>query len=172
MTLSGLVPLAAAATVAAVQLPPAVDVAGTSLHLASCGVRDTFWIEHYAAGLYVAPGASLHSVRDPNRPKAVRLQVIEDRWLPEQIPAKWREALESELNPGPMNRLRGAFAGLTDGDIVTLAYLPGEGIDMQVNGATVVRAPGHGTIDAVLEAWAEGEGVSEKLERLKREYAC
>lgn len=164
--------LATAATVAGVQLPDSLALGAQPLRLVSCGVRETLWIDHYAAGLYLPPGRALQELKSPQTPKAVRLQVIEGAWLPERIPGKWRGALEAELAQEPMTQVRTAYRGLSNGDIVSFAYLPREGVTMSVNGRTVLRVPGHAVIDRILETWAGEDPISGKLERLTLKHPC
>lgn len=164
--------LAAAATVAGVQLPDSLTTGAQPLQLVSCGVRDTLWIDHYVAGLYLPPGRTLQELRSPKTAKAVRLQVIDGAWLPERIPGKWRGALEAELEQEPMSRVRTAYRGLSKGDVVTFAYLPGEGVTMSVNRSTVLRAQGHDVIDAILETWSGEDPISGKLQRLALKHPC
>lgn len=164
--------LVAAAMLAGVQLAATLPVGGEALELASCGVRDTLWIDHYVAALYLPPGASMQAARDPASAKAVRMHVVESRYLPERIPQPWREALAGELAREPMFRVRVEYQDLTDGDVVTIAYAPGSGVTMRVNGRTVTRIPGHDAIDAILEAWAGQDPISGKLRRLAMKHPC
>ncbi|HEX6267253.1 MAG TPA: chalcone isomerase family protein [Burkholderiales bacterium] len=163
---------AEAATLAGVRLEPTLQVGGQTLALASCGVRDTLWIDHYAAGLYLPKGDSPQTVQDGSRPKAVRMKVIQARFLPDNIPEKWRGALKSELRHEPMVRVREAYDRLADGDVVTFAYGPQQGVTMSVNGKTVVNTPGHAVIDSILKAWSGKDPVTGKLNRLTLEHPC
>ena len=167
-----LVSAAAAATLAGVQLAPSLELGGRKLELVSCGVRDTLWIDHYAAGLYVPYGSSAHAARDAGAAKAVRLKVIQARYLPERVPEKYREALQRELAREPMVKVRRAYDRLSDGDVVTFTYLPTEGVTMLVNGRQVMQAPGHDAIESILEAWSEKDPISGKLHRLRLEHPC
>lgn len=170
--MSFVISVAAAATVGGVELPPQMPVSGKRLELVSCGVRDTLWIDHYAAGLYVPPGGSTQAAADPKRPKAVKMKVINAQYLPERIPEKWRKALNSELAREPMVRVRKAYGNLRDGDEVTFTYVPKDGTTMTVNGKVVTDGLGHDIIDSILSAWAEGDPVSGKLHRLELEHPC
>lgn len=170
--LSWLISAAAAATLADVHLPPTMSVGGRELELVACGVRDTLWIDHYVAGLYVPKGESPRTAKDGRRPKAVRMQVVQSAFLPSSIPERWRRALQSELAQEPMQRVRRAYARLGDGDVVIFGYVPEEGVTMQVNGTLVVRAPGHALIDSILHAWAGKDAISGKLQRLALEHPC
>jgi hypothetical protein len=102
----------------------------------------------------------------------VRMHIVESRFLPERIPQPWREALAGELEREPMFRVRVEYGDLTDGDVVTIAYAPESGVTMRVNGRTVTRTPGHGAIDAILEAWAGQDPISGKLRRIAMKHPC
>ncbi|HEX6321193.1 MAG TPA: chalcone isomerase family protein [Burkholderiales bacterium] len=164
---------ALAATLAGAQIPDALETEAGTLRLVSCGVRDTLWVDHYVAGLYVPPGATAQAVRDAGEPKAVRMQVLNAQWLPDNVPEKWRGALRKELRREPMAQVRAAYHRLTDGDVVTFTYLPGSGgVRMTVNGHRVMQTPGHEVIQTILEAWAERDPISGKLHRLRLEHPC
>jgi hypothetical protein len=47
--------------------------------------------------------------------------------------------------------------------VVTILYLPYQGMTMRVNGTTVARAPDHAAVDSILVARAEQESVSTKF---------
>ena len=163
---------AIAATIGGVTLPPTLHVGDRALELVSCGVRDTLWIDHYAAGLYVPTGQSATAAKDGRQTTAVLMKIIQARYLPEDIPSKWRHALAAELQREPMMRVRRAYDGLSNGDVVTFAYVPRQGTTMRVNGRLVLDVEGHLVIDAILDAWAEQDRVDDKLHRLALEHPC
>lgn len=163
---------AAAASLAGVQLQPEIIVDGQPLALASCGVRETLWIDHYVAALYLAPGSPPTAAQDERESKVVRLHIVDSLFLPARIPGKWRRALEREVPPEPMQRLQQAYRRLLDGDALTISYAPRTGLAMRLNGEEVLRLGGHDAIDSILEAWAEDLPVEEKLRRLASEHPC
>ena len=163
---------AAAVMRAGVDLPRYLQTERGLLELAVCGVRDTFWIDHYVTAVYVPRGETLLVVRDPEYAKAIRLHVIESRYLPPQIPDKWRRALAGALDDKAMARVNAAYRSLVDGDVITIAYTPTRGIVFSLNGRIVVQGRGHGVIHAVLQEWAEGESIPGKLENLRDRYPC
>ena len=60
---------ATARTLADVQLPPHARLGDRQLALSSCGVRDTLWIEHDVAALYLPSGSPMtQAMRDANNP--------------------------------------------------------------------------------------------------------
>jgi hypothetical protein len=160
------------AEVAGVHLEPSVKVGGQSLRLVSCGVRDTLWMDAYAAGLYVPQGSGPQAARVPTRAKAVRMKIINATYLPDDIPEKWRDVLQRELKHEPMAMVRQAYDGLSDGDVVMFTYLPAKGVTMSVNGRQITRTSGHSLIDSILHAWAEKDPVAGRLHRLKLEHPC
>lgn len=163
---------ATAASLAGVELAGVLDTDAGPLELVSCGVRDTLWIEHYVAGLYVPGGDSVHATSDAGRAKAVRLHVVDAKYLPERLPEKWREALLRELDGTSMSRIRSAYRALGDGDVLTVLYVPQQGVTMWSNDQFIVHAPGHGVIDSILNTWRENEPLAEKLDRLSVEHRC
>jgi hypothetical protein len=172
MAASFLTSVAAAVSLAGVPLAPQMDLEGRAVVLRSCGIRDTLWIEHYVAALYVPPGASVHAVSDPAQPKVIRIHILERRWLPRELPHKWLAALQQALPDEPLRRVRVAYSALADGDEVLIAYVPQRGTDMRVNGSIVTRALGHGVIDSLLSTWATREPLASKLDRLASTHPC
>ena len=163
---------ARAAKVGGVELTDALEVSGHRLELASCGVRDTMWIDHYAAGLYVPSGAGAKAAADAKQATAVRMKIINARYLPGDIPAKWRGALDRELGHEPMMRVRRAYDKLQDGDVVTFSYVPSQGVTMQLNDRKVIDVGGHAVIDSILAAWRGRDPIGEKLHRLALHHRC
>jgi hypothetical protein len=149
--------IAQAATVAGVQLRPVIRWAGEELVLTSCGVRDTLWIEHYVAGLYVPRGTrAVSAVRDPNKSKVLVVQVLNTYFFPPRLPEKWRKPLQASLSADKFAQVSAAYQNLLNGDTMQYSYSPDTGLAMTVNGERVINA-GHGVIDALLRAWQRDE---------------
>jgi hypothetical protein len=100
------------------------------------------------------------------------MYVIEGRYLPDEIPARWRDALESALDEHTARAVRKSFSLLSSGDLVTIAYFPRRGVAMSVNGRVIAQTSGHRVVDAVVQAWAFGAPLTKKLERLALEHPC
>jgi len=170
-----LVACSAAASVerAGVELPETVRAGDRSLALASCGVRDTLWIEHYVAALYLLPGVQVaEALRDPRQPKAILMHVVRAAYLPERIPEKYRVPLADELRREPLARVRAAYRSLAAGDRVWITYAPSTGLTIAVNDRVIARAPGHALIESTLRTWAGEDPLSGKLRRLLLEHPC
>jgi hypothetical protein len=157
----------------AVQVPSAMLVGNQQLPAASCATRDTLWIHHYAAALYVPPReAPVDALEDPKQPKALRVQILSKTLLPKEMPKKWRDTLEQELDLAAFGAVRNAWHKLAVGDQVTVAYAPGPGVTLELNERLVARTPRHEVIDALLRAWADGAPVREQVDRVVAKHPC
>jgi hypothetical protein len=157
----------------AFQVPSAMRLGDVQLPAASCATRDTLWIHHYAAALYVPPRESaIDALQNPQQPKALHVQILSKAFLPKDLPKKWRETLQSELDSASFGAIRDAWHGLAVGDRVTLAYLPGPGMTLQLNERVVARTPKHEVIDALLKTWADGEPVPQRVNRIVASHPC
>jgi len=130
---------------------------------AACGVRQTLWIEHYAAQLHVPAGKTAAALHDPQQPKMLRMRILNSMLMPSDIPRRWRDALQPVLDAETMRRLRAGYRTLQEGDTVVVTYEPQRGVKLRINERTVADAKGHGAIDALLAAWAHNTPVEQKL---------
>jgi len=157
----------------AVQVPSALRIGNQSLPATSCATRETLWIHHYVAALYVPPRAAPDTaLQDPKQPKALHVQILSKSFLPKDLPKKWNHTLEAQLDSAAMSAIRTAWQQLSVGDQVTIAYAPGPGVTLQLNDRLIVRTPKHGVIDALLHAWAEGEPVPQRVNRIVARHPC
>ena len=157
----------------AIQVPGALRVGNQSLPAASCATRDTLWIHHYVAALYVPPKtAPAAALQDPKEPKALHIQVLSRSLLPKDLPVKWRDTLEAHLDLPSFTSVRLAWREVAVGDQVTIAYVPGSGVTLQLNDRVVARSPRHDVVDALLQTWAENEPISERVNRVIARNPC
>jgi len=157
----------------AIQVPGALRVGNQSLPAASCATRDTLWIHHYVAALYVPPKtAPAAALQDPKQPKALHIQVLSRSLLPKDLPVKWRDTLEAHLDLPSYTSVRLAWREVAVGDRVTIAYVPGSGVTLQLNDRVVARTTRHEVVDALLQTWAETEPISERVNRVIARNPC
>lgn len=157
----------------AIQVPSAVRVGNQQLPATSCATRDTLWIHHYAAALYVPPRESpIAALQDPGQPKALHVQILSKSFLPKEMPKKWRDTLEQHLDGNAYGAIRNAWRQLSVGDRVTVAYAPGPGVTLELNDQLVARSPRHDVIDALLRTWAEGEPVPQRVNQTVAKHPC
>jgi len=158
---------------AAVQVPSGLRVGSETLPVRSCATRDTLWIHHYAAALYVPQRAAPEvALQDPQQPKALHVQILSKSFLPRDLPKKWNQALASELDGGAMNAIRSAWQQVSVGDRVTIAYAPGPGVTLQLNERVVARSPKHDVVNALLKTWADGEPVPQRVNQTVAKHPC
>ena len=153
--------------------PPTVTQGGTRLAAASCSVRQTLWIEHYSTVLYLPRRApAQEEMVSPLAPKALEIAIIDPRFLPRDIPRKWREPIEKHLDREARDRATAAYRSLLAGDRLTLSYAPDQGVALRINDRLVAQSVGHGLVDAILETWADDEPMRKKLQRVIARNAC
>lgn len=154
-------------------LPNALRVGNQALAPASCSVRKTLWIEHYAASLYVPPQASpVDAMQDARRPKALQVVILSKAFLPAELPKKYRRTLERELDSDTMSKVRSAYKELGPGDRITLSYEPRAGMSLEKNGDVVATTRSHAVIEALLQEWADGKPVPERLSSTIQRNPC
>ena len=154
-------------------VPAAPKASSQPLAAASCYVRKTLWIQHYAASLYVPPQASaVDAVQDASWPKALQVLILSKTFLPAELPKKYRKTLESQLDGDTMGKVRAAYKELAPGDLITLAYEPGPGMSLEVNGDVVATTRSHAVIEALLRTWADDAPVPERLSSTIQRNPC
>lgn len=165
--------ISAVATAGALALPSVLQVGDEMLAAASCGMRETLWIDHYVATLYVRPGDAADSaLLDPRRAKALEIRVINKSFMPADIPKRYRRALDSQLDDETMERLREAYRALRPGDTIRIAYLPERGASVSVNGRAIVSTREHHIIEAILFTWADGKPLDQHLRAMLAKHPC
>lgn len=157
----------------ALPVPPLMQVGTQSLAPASCATRNTLWIHHYAAALYVPLRSSPVAVlQDPKQPKALQVEILNRAFLPREMPKRWRRTLASGLDGKSLGSITAAWQRLGAGDRVTIAYAPGPGVSLKVNDRLVAAAPSHDLVDALLRTWADHEPVPERVSRVIARNPC
>jgi chalcone isomerase-like protein len=145
-------------------LPAGMQVGNQPLSAASCALRQTLGIKHYQAALYVPSRESPVAVmQDPTRPKALQVELRSKTFMPTEIPKKWRRTLEQQLAGNDLKRVREAYQELRPGDVITVAYAPGPGVSVRVNGGLVATTPNHLLVEAMLSTWAAHDPVPKRL---------
>ena len=158
---------------AAIQVPSGLRVGNQVLPARSCATRDTLWIHHYAAALYVPPRARPEvALEDPQQPKALHVQILSKSFLPRDLPKKWDQTLQSQLDRQSMSAIQSAWHDISVGDRVTIAYAPGPGVTLQLNERLVARSPRHEVVDALLHTWADGEPVPQRVSQAVAKHPC
>jgi len=154
-------------------LPGSLRLGDQTLAAASCARRETLGLSHYTATLYVRAGDSAPlALLDPNRAKVFEIGILSRAFMPLEIPRKYRRALDELLDDDDMDRLREAYRALRPGDLVRVAYLPGAGLNLSVNGQRVITTPEHRVVESILVTWANGKPLDQHLRATLAKHPC
>jgi hypothetical protein len=110
------------------------------------------------------PGGAA-ALRDSETPKAIRIEVVYDGSLPDQIPGAWQGELLPVLDPRQQEKLRDAYAQLKPNDWVSIDYVPSRGTTVTVLGERVLVDRGQELMGAFLDLWVGQTPVSEEMKQ-------
>lgn len=152
---------------AALIAQPATLHNGTdALALAGRATRSRLFglVDIYGVALYVPQGrATIDSIRSARVPVALRVEILYNGSLPDEIPSKWREELMPELGSAQQQSLTRAYARLESGDVIEIRFAPGRGTTVSVSGTRVLADKGFGLMAAFLSIWIGQTAVSEEI---------
>jgi hypothetical protein len=163
-------PHASAVEVAGVKVEETASLDGAQLVLNGAGLRTRFFFKVYVGALYVAQRSG-----DPvalvaaDAPRLVRLHMLRelDR---EAILKAFREGIEKNSPSTAAAALRKLAqvekaipAELKPGQVVTVAYRPGVGTALGIEGGASASVEGKDFADAVLRIWLGDEPVDADL---------
>jgi hypothetical protein len=156
--------LAAEVTVGGVSFPESMAVDGHPLGLNGAGVHATWGVHLYAIALYLPTrSADIPAIYEDDVPKAFRIEVLHSGWGPHAVPEQWQAELYPQLTPEAAARLKEAYAALTKGDVIVIAYVPGVGTRIRVNDQPLLAGPGPGLMRAFLNLWIGPHPISPEL---------
>ncbi len=157
------------ATGQSLENPPTVTPAGTG-PLSRVGQATRVHLlgadELYTVALYADPSMSDRAhLTSPDVPKVLRIAIKYKDDLRRLISLNWRPELVPPLDAAATAHLRGTFAPLRYGDIVTIEYVPGKGTFVRVNKAEAVSGANHDLMLAFLDHWLGQRPLSEDIKR-------
>jgi hypothetical protein len=159
--ISLLVGVAFAAERAGVQLPDAMDVRGQNLVLNGLGVREAtiFNVNVYVAGLYVRQHSSEPSdILKKDEPKALHMVFVREVSRDQMVEA-WREGFEKNAGTrlasmqSRITQLDTWMADRKKGATLTFSYLPGQGVEVRVDGAVKGTLAGDDFAEVLFSIW-------------------
>ena len=162
-----------AAEMDGVVLPDSLNIANNELVLSGCGIREVLWTDVYMVALYMpVPTRDARPIFDRALAKAVRVEIIYDGDVPEEMPTEWRRYLRQELSRDVFRAFRNLYSELEQGDVLLAGFTPGAGTAVTVNNETVATSPDSNIVDALLELWIGHDPVSKNLRRLLLKGDC
>lgn len=150
---------AGAATLAGVNIPDTTDVAGHKLVLNGVGLRKKFVVKVYTGALYLpAKSNNAAAILATDQPRKQVMHFVFDVGK-DKIAEAWEEGLEDNT-PNASAEVKNNFKTLAswmeevkDGQEIVLAYVPGTGTTVTVNGKVKGTLAGKATSDAILNTW-------------------
>ena len=151
---------------------PSIALAGQPLVLQGTTVRSKFFIDVYSLALYTErrfkDGESLIAATGPRRAQLRFLRDV-DRARGE---AAWREAIEHAVDAderqrhaADIARFAALFPAAKNGDTITLDDIPGQGLTLQLNGATVGTIENPALFRTILKVWVGPNPIQTSLKK-------
>jgi len=157
--------------VAGIDLPDQMNAKEQSLLLNGAGVRTKFFMDIYAAGLYL-PQASkeANTIIEQDAPMALRLHVTSGLLSSEKMESATREGFEKSTggNTAPIQETIDAFINnfkdaIAENDVFDFVYVPAEGVNVYKNGELKSTIQGAEFKKALFGIWLSEDAVQEDL---------
>lgn len=163
LSLLSLLPVgASAAELAGVSLDERVTARdGTPLRLHGAGLREKFFFDIYVGALYLPrTGQSAEHIRATDQAGRVEMHFLYDEVSAKKLAKAWREGFAAN-NPKEVRDTIAArvetfidlFPAAQEGDVFTMAYVPGDGTVVRINGERVGAIDGGVFFRALLAVW-------------------
>jgi hypothetical protein len=129
--------------IAGIEMPDATDAGGAPLVLNGAGVRTKMFMDIYVGGLYLkAKSSDASRIIAADEPMAIRLHMVSGLVTSEAMEEATLEGYQNATggDTSPMQEHIDAFIEvfrepIAEGDIFTIAYEPGKGLQIYKNGA-------------------------------------
>jgi len=166
-----MVPSAYAREVGGKNLPESITVANDTLQLNGAGIREKFFMDIYACGLYLKNKSSdPQKIMSADEPMSIKMIVISGLMSQEKLVAALNEGFEKSTG-GNVDAFRdkiekyiAAHAGeIKKDDVFEYQYVPGEGMSVLKNGEKRTTVNGIDFKKAVMGIWLCDEPASEDL---------
>ena len=160
--------------IAGVRFDAQADLAGQALQLNGTGLRAVAWLKGYAAGLYLGqPAASTEAVLAQSGAKRLQMRMLVEvptaefvkafhKGVERNTPAGLQAGLAERM--AQFDALIQPLGKVRKGDLVNLDLLPGQGMQMSLNGKPLGAAiPGDDFYAALLRIFLGDKPVDDSL---------
>ncbi len=160
-----------AVEVGGVQLPESLNTDAQPLSLNGTGVRSKFFMDIYAAGLYLSETSSeATSIISQDKPMALRLHITSGLLSAEKMETATREGFEKSTggNTAPIQTTIDQFIdtfrdGIVENDVFDFVYAPAMGVNVFKNGELKKTVKGLDFKQALFGIWLSEDAVSDDL---------
>jgi hypothetical protein len=162
--------LAQAREVGGVTFPEEASVGGTMLPLNGVGIRERFFFDIYAAGLYLpTPTEDAVQAIESDVPKRIEVRFLYRHVTRQQAvdALRWR-LMESPAAASIADQVETFIGWLSDfdrGDQILFDYVPGVGTSVTLHGETKGMMPGLSFMRAVWGIFLGEKPITEQLKR-------
>ncbi|OUR69754.1 chalcone isomerase [Bermanella sp. 47_1433_sub80_T6] len=162
---------AMAVEVAGVQIPEKLAAQQQSLSLNGTGVRSKFFMDIYAAGLYLTEASKeAKTIIAQDKAMALRLHITSGLLSGEKMETATREGFEKSTqgNTAPIQGTIDAFIanfkdGIQENDVFDFVYSPESGVNVFKNGALKSTIKGLEFKQALFGIWLSEDAVQDDL---------
>ena len=157
--------------VGGVTLPATLEYQDQSLQLNGAGVREKFWIDLYAAGLYLdQKNNNAREILNSDKPMALKLHVVSKLITSEKMVEAVTEGFEKSTNgktapiQDEINNLLSFFKeDIHKNDVFDLVYIPGKGVVAYKNGKERGVVKGQDFKKALFGIWLSDKSADDDL---------
>jgi hypothetical protein len=144
-----------------------------SLVLNGLGIRYKFFFKIYIAALYLSETDSdAGSVLASDAPRRMVMHFLYDEVSGDKLVDGWNEGFENNLSDEQLQALQprieqfnSLFETVSEGDVILLDYIPGQGTVVSIRGQRKGVIDGHDFNRALLSIWLGEEPVGEELKQ-------
>ncbi len=159
--------------VGGVNVPESMNAGGHKIVLNGAGVREKFFIDIYAVGLYLkGKKSSAKQILNADEPMAIRMHIVSGLVTPEKMANNVNESFKRSTggNIAPVkdrkDKMISVFKkGIKKGDVYDLVYVPGTGVKVSKNGKIKQTIPGLDFKKALFGIWIGSPPLSKDLKK-------
>jgi hypothetical protein len=163
-------PPAAAGELAGVTMDDSIAIGGRSLALQGMGLRTKWRIKIYVGGLYLtAPTTDAAAIVSSTEPKVVDMAMVR-ALAADKITGGIEAGFEANNDDATMatlrerlDRMMAMFPAVKAGDVARLAWTPGHGTVVSMNGEQLGVIEGQDFADALFSCWLGETPAQESL---------
>lgn len=154
-------------------VPDELQRFGNTYRLSGCGLREFLFMDIYLLAFYLPDDSNdITAIQSHNTGKIFVLDVLYEGSLPDDIPNLWRAPLAEQISSELLEILQEQYDKVDTGDRVEIAFQPGRGEAMRINGDIVIRDQGKELMPALTDLWLGDDPVSGNLKRLLLNGRC
>jgi hypothetical protein len=157
--------------VGGIELPESMTTETQSLSLNGTGVRSKFFMDIYAAGLYLPEVSNeAASIIDQNKPMALRLHITSGLLSSEKMESATREGFDkatggntASIQPTIESFIETFKEDIVENDVFDFVYSPATGVSVIKNGQLKKTIEGLEFKQALFGIWLSEDAVSDDL---------